>query len=103
MEATALKKILTYSLMAIILGLSLILVPLATIKAENGFNAMGYSVGDRLETLEGTHDSGAATYSASDVEIFAISFVIALAAYLLVRSRMPRRRHESIGPYPYYF
>jgi hypothetical protein len=103
METIALKKMLTYSLIAIILGLSLILVPLATIKAENGYNAMTYSVGERLETLEGTHDSGFATYSVSDVEIFAIGFVIALAAYLLVRSRMPRRRHESIGPYPYYF
>jgi hypothetical protein len=103
MEATALKKILTYSLMAIILGLSLTLVPLATIKAENGYSAVQQSFQDRLETLDGTHDSGATTYSASDVEIFAISFVIALVLYLLVKSRMPRRHYEWIGPYPYHF
>lgn len=97
------KKILTYLLVAIILGLSLMLIPLVTIRAENGYNAMPQSIRERLETLEGTHDSGTGTYSASDVEIFAVSLVIALVVYLLVKSKMPRRRHEWIGPYPYYF
>jgi branched-subunit amino acid ABC-type transport system permease component len=103
MEARALKKILTYFLVAVILGLLLTLVPLATIKAENGYNAMPQSFREQLKALEGTRDSGGTTYSASDVEIFAISFVIALVVYLLVKSRMPHRRHEWTGPYPYYF
>ena len=95
------KKILLYSLVAVILGLSLTLVPLATIKAENGYNAIPQSIQQRLKTLEGTHDSGAATYSGSDVEIFAISFVIALVVYLLFKHMLPPHDHGWIRPYPY--
>lgn len=97
------KKIPLYFLVAVILGLSLTLVPLATIKAENGYNAIPQSIQERLKTLEGTYDSGATTYSGSDVEILAISFVIALVAYLLFKHISPHHDHEWIRPYPYYF
>lgn len=90
------KKIPLYLLVAVILGLSLSLVPLATIKAENG-----YSIQQRLKTLEGTYDSSATTYSGSDVEVLAISFVIALVAYLLFKHASPRRHREWIRPYPF--
>ena len=101
MEAETLKKILLYSLVAVILGLSLTLVPLATIKAENGYNAISQSIQERLKTLEGTHDSGATTYSGSDVEIFAISFVIALVVYLLFKHILSQHDHGRIRPYLY--
>ncbi len=90
------KKIPLYLLVAVILGLSLTLVPLATIKAENGYSA----IQQRLKTLEG-YDSGATTYSGSDVEILAISFVIALVAYLLFKHSSPRRNREWVRPYPF--
>jgi hypothetical protein len=96
-----LKKILLYSLVAVILGLSLTLVPLATIKAENGYNAIQQSIQQRLKTLEGTHDSGATTYSGSDAEIFAISFVIALVVYLLFKHILPHHDYGRIRPYLY--
>lgn len=95
------KKTPPYLLVAMILGLSLTLVPLATIKAENSYNAMPESIQQRLKTLEGTRDSGATTYSGSDVEILAISFVIALIAYLLFKHISPRRDREWIRPYPF--
>ena len=90
------KKISLYLLVAVILGLSLTLVPLATIKAENGYN----TIQQRLKTLEG-YDSGATTYSAPDVEVLAISFVIALIAYLLFKHSSPRRHREWVWPYPF--
>jgi len=101
MEAKALKKILVYSLVAVLLGLSLTLVPLATIKAENDYYAMPQSIQERLKTLEGTHDSGAATYLASDLEILAISFVIALVVYLLFKRIIPHHDYGRIRPYLY--
>ena len=94
------KKTPPYLLVAVILGLSLTLVPLATIKAENGYNAIPQSIQQRLKTLEG-YDSGATAYSGSDVEILAISFVIALVAYLLFKHSSPRRDREWIKPYPF--
>ena len=102
MEAETLKKIPLYLLVAVILGLSLTLVPLVTINAENGYNAIPQSIQQRLKTLEG-YDSGATTYSDSDVKIFAISFAIALIAYLLFKHSSPRRDREWVKPYPFYF
>ena len=96
------KKIPLYLLVAVILGLSLTLVPLATIKAENGYIAIPESIQQRLKTLEG-YGSGATTYSDSDVEVLAISFVIALVAYLLFKHRSSRRDREWIRPYPFWF
>jgi branched-subunit amino acid ABC-type transport system permease component len=96
-----LKKTSLYLLVAVLLGLSLILVPLATIKAENGYKAIPQSIQQRLKTLEGTYDSGATTYSGSDVEILAISFVIALVAYLMFKHASPHREREWVRPYPF--
>ena len=96
------KRIPLYLLVAVILGLSLTLIPLATIRAENGYNAIPESIQQRLRTLEG-YDLGATTYSSSDVEVFAISFVIASVAYLLFKHRTSRRDREWVRPYPFYF
>jgi branched-subunit amino acid ABC-type transport system permease component len=91
MEARDLKKIAVYSLAAVLLGLSLVLIPLATIKTEYGYNATTQSFEERLKALEGIPDSSApmysdtSTYSVVNVEIFAISFMVALIAYLLLK------------------
>jgi hypothetical protein len=49
----------------------------------------------QLEKLEGKYSANA------DVEVFAISFVIALVAYLLVKSIIPHRDYERYWPYWY--
>lgn len=97
------KKLALYLAAAVILGLSLTLIPLITI-AEIGVEdqVMPNLLWDRLETLEGdTHFSDTQKYSDSGLEVFAISFVIALIAYALSKRRMPRHNYGWIRPYPY--
>jgi hypothetical protein len=92
-----LNKVLLYCLVAIMLGLSLMLVPLITIsevKANNDFLMPDY-LSRQLEKIEGKYSPNV------DVEVFAISFLIALVAYLLVKIIIPRREYERIGPYWY--
>lgn len=86
METSALKKILLYSVFAVTLGLALTLTPLMTsteIKSSNLDRIMpdysGYS--DQSEA----YGLGAPTH----FEIFAISFIIALAVYVLFKYKMP--------------
>jgi hypothetical protein len=86
-----LKKIVAYSLAAVLLGLSLVLIPLAPINAEYGYNVATQSFEQRLKALEGIPDSsapmysGASAYSIVNVEIFAVGFAVALIAYLLLK------------------
>jgi len=87
-----LKKILFYSAVAVVLGLSLTLVPLFTvaeIRFENRY-LMSEFLSGGLEKLEGTYGLGAPRYSAVNLEIFAISFVVALVVYVLFKRKMPR-------------
>lgn len=97
------KKILLYSAVAVVLGLLLTLVPLITlaeIRAEDHYAMLG-SFCEQLEKLEGPRGLGGPKYSAADVEVFAISFVIALVVYVLFKRRTPHRDYRWIGPYPY--
>jgi hypothetical protein len=75
------------------------LVPLITISEvkANYYLLTPEHLSRQLEKIEGTYSPNA------DVEIFAISFVIALVVYLLVKSIIHRRDYEWIRPYPYYF
>ncbi len=87
------KKILVYSAVAVVLGLILTLVPLFMLvefKAEKHYDAMLYlrSLPEQMEKLEGAYDLGAPKYSAVDLEIFAISFAIALVVYVLFKRRI---------------
>ncbi|MDI6905211.1 MAG: hypothetical protein QMD13_06975 [Candidatus Bathyarchaeia archaeon] len=80
------KKILVYSAVAVVLGLILTLVPLITlteIQAENHY--MAGSLSEQLEKLEGTYGLNAPKYSVAELEIFAISFVIALVVYVVFK------------------
>ena len=84
------NKILVYSAVAVVLGLMLIIVPLITLAeiiAENHYAPVG-SFCKELEKLEGTYGLDAPKYSAADLEIFAISFVIALVVYVLFKRRL---------------
>lgn len=90
------KKTLIYSAIAVILGLTLTLVPL-TVVTETRVNkeyAMDESFMEGLEertrALEGA-PSGLDTpkYSIADFEILLFSFIIALTAYVLLKWRIP--------------
>lgn len=98
MESEPLKKTLLYCLVAILLGLSLMLIPLITMTeatANSHYLLMPEHLSRQLEKLEGKYSANA------DVEVFAISFVIALVAYLLVKSIIPHRDYERYWPYWY--
>jgi len=90
-----LKRILLYSVSASVLGLLLTLVPLITLaemKVEDHY-APFYSLPEQLRNLEKSADSiDKPTYSSEDIEVFAISFVVASAAYLSLKRRRPPTR-----------
>lgn len=97
------KKILLYSTVAVVLGLLLTLVPLialAEIRAENHYGRLCAFL-EQMEKPEGTHGLSGSKFSAADLEVFAISFAIALVVYVLFKRRIPHRRYRWIGPYPY--
>lgn len=103
MEADTLKKILVYFAVAVVLGLFLMLVPLITIaeiRVEND-HAIPRSLWAGLEKLEGDYDLDASKYSDIDLEIFAISFVVALVVYVLFKRRLPHHEYRGLAPYPY--
>jgi uncharacterized protein involved in cysteine biosynthesis len=86
MEADTLKKILVYLAVAVVLGLFLTLVPLITIAKIR---------------VENDSFLDASQYSDADLEIFAISFVIALVVYVLFKRRTPHHEYRGLAPYPY--
>ncbi|MGC9345985.1 MAG: hypothetical protein ACP5ER_04240 [Candidatus Bathyarchaeales archaeon] len=92
-----------YSVVAVALGLFLTLVPLiiiAEIRVENRY-APSFSFSERLEKLEGDYGLNAPKYSVAELEIFAISFVIALVVYVLFKRRLPHHEYRGLAPYPY--
>jgi len=97
------KKILVYSAVAVVLGLTLTLVPLialAGIKAENHY-VMSRSLSQQLEQLEGTHGLDAPKCTNSDVKILAFSFVIALVVYMLFKRRTSHHDYRWGRPFLY--
>ena len=85
------KKTLLYSAAAVVLGLLLTLVPL--IRSDH-YLTMPNSLSEKLETLDGTYGFGGYRYSAADVNVFAISFVVALVVYMLFKRRRPHRDYR---------
>lgn len=86
------KKGIIYTLIAAILGLTLVLVPLITIKAQseyNGFPIRAFSE-DQLSPEGRSDNTNVANSWSTQMEFIVVSFVLAIIAYLLVRSRMPR-------------
>lgn len=94
METDALKKILLYSGVAVVLGLLLTLVPLITLaefRAENHHDATLYaqSLPEQMKKLEGTYASDTPAYSTANLQVLGICFAIALVVYVLFRRRIP--------------
>jgi len=84
-----LKRTLLYSIAALILGLVLILVPLVTFAELKTEESNGrFLFGTSLEKLEGYYCLDSPRYSFVDLEIFTISFVIALSVYALFKHKM---------------
>lgn len=101
------KKILVYSVFAVVLGLVLTLVPLFTLaetRPKDDYALMQpLSLSERMETLEGTRGLDEPKYTFADIDVFAISFVIALVVYVLLKRRLPDRDYRRFGPHPFYF
>ena len=77
------KKTLLYIFAAVILGLLLTLIPAITI--EKTKTSIVYV--SLLQEAKGIHDLVSARYAPVHVEIFVISFVIALVAYLWIKRK----------------
>lgn len=105
MEAETLKKILLYGLTAAIFGVLTILAPLMVAaelaKAKYGAVTMLESLTQEFKELERPSTfSQTQADSNAEVQILAISFVIASAVYMLFRRRTPRHDYRYFRPYP---
>jgi hypothetical protein len=103
MEAQAVKKGIIYTVAAAILGLSLVLIPLITIRAESEYNGfLLEAVPARLQRLEGrTYETNVANSWSTEIQFLAIVFVLALIEYLLFRRKSPYRYRARTLQYPY--
>lgn len=106
MEATALKRALLYIVAAVILGLTIMLLP-ATIIAKERDDRTYLDVRGPIESITpqimgmSPPASGLADfrYSAVDFTVLAACLAVALAAYFLVKRRMPRHTVRWMPPY----
>ncbi|MBX5328757.1 MAG: hypothetical protein QHH18_05465 [Candidatus Bathyarchaeota archaeon] len=95
------RKVLLYAVTAVILGLLITLVPLVTFAkiTPAHTDAEAHVLSKSLRDLEGLR-ADTPTYSHADIEVLAISFVVALIAYILLKRRTPYRELPSLRP-PY--
>ncbi len=96
------RRVAVYSVLATMLGLAFVLVPMiavAGVKRSNYHNARMFPYGEFIEAEAGYSDTP--RFSTSDVEIFAVGFIVALVAYLYVRSKTPKQEYNWIGPFLY--
>ncbi|NWG11743.1 hypothetical protein HXY33_08390 [Candidatus Bathyarchaeota archaeon] len=87
------KKGFIYALIAAILGLTLVLIPLVTIRVESEHDGVFLSATtQRLQSLEGgSYNTNAASSWSNELSFLAISFALALTAFLIVRRRVPQQ------------
>jgi hypothetical protein len=91
MEAEALKKILLYASAAVTLGIVLTFIPMITltkIEAEDYCSLSGEYLSKGMERLENPYSLKTRGYPIDVLEIFIISFTIALATYVLFKFRI---------------
>lgn len=92
MEAYTLKKIMLYSIVAVVLGLILMLTPLIIlkeIKTENCYRMLPEAVDpEQLGKLKEVYGLDAPKYSISDFEFLLISFAVASVVYVFFKHRM---------------
>jgi hypothetical protein len=98
------RKSVIYILMATVLGLLITLVPLLAIGAESEHNGVLSSmrVGESMEMLEGrSYNMNIASSWSGELGFLAITFVVALVIYLLLRRKVqPDTRVRPIH-YPF--
>lgn len=95
---------MAYSMLAILTGLLLVLLPLVTmisVGAES-HNALSGVFSESQAVRRGSN-SRQSEPSTSDVESLALSFVIALFAFMFLRRRSPQRERISFRGLPYWF
>jgi hypothetical protein len=103
-KAVALRRILAYSVLAILVGLLLVLLPLVTlIGVEAKSHGVFSPVFSESEAVHGGSNSKQSEPSTSDVEGLALSFAIAVFAFMFLRRRRPQHERIPFGRLPYWF
>ncbi len=100
------KKAFLHLLLAAILGIIITIVPLIVItQIESGTTkpnqSYAQSLGPGLKHLDDNNGSNTSNADSSVVTILAISFIIALIAYGLVKHKTPKRFYMRLGVPPY--
>ena len=94
------RRSMIYSIIGLVLGLSVIMVPILALAEIRRQDSPMASNSFSEKFIEGP-DSNAPTFSSSDIWFLSICFVVALVAYVLFRSRLPEREHRMVGHIPY--
>jgi len=93
---------MVYSAVAVVLGISLTLLPLLTLTFVETRNISKVALQTKFEQFEGAREESLED-SLSDLEVLALCFIIALLAYLIIRRKHPHRTYRRMGDYLYYF
>jgi hypothetical protein len=91
------KRAWLYLASAVAVGLALVLVPLVTLANIRAND----SLSEHLQSLEGNTSSDSAKNQNNEVDVLAISFFVALAAYALLKHKTPRQPNRDFSPYPF--
>jgi hypothetical protein len=83
-------------------GLALILVPLYTVGEIRGGSSgrLPEAFSNNFKEVEGSPPN-TPRFSESDVTVFAVSFVVALASYVLIRHKMPDHDYSPTARFPF--
>jgi hypothetical protein len=94
-------RLIGYVVLAIVLGVGMVLAPLAVLAQLRADEALSFaSLPRQMTWLEGTR-STTSDGGYPDVEALSISFLFAAIAYLLFKRKTPRRSYRFMGPYPF--
>ncbi|MBS7632331.1 hypothetical protein KEJ15_01745 [Candidatus Bathyarchaeota archaeon] len=95
------RRLIGYVVLAMVLGVSIVLVPLVALAQLRADEALSFaSLPRQMTLLEGTR-STAYDGRYSDVEALSFSFFVAAIVYLLFKRKTPRRNYRFTGPYPF--
>ena len=86
------RRTLIYAFAAVILGISLILVPMiaaAEVKTTSNYNLVPEYIPAQLKGNLGNYGSISTKNAPEDLEVLVISFAIASGAYLWIRRKTP--------------
>jgi hypothetical protein len=95
---------MVYAILAVFVGLLLVLLPLVTIIGVEAESHLGlpraFSENQAGSAGPRSKQSGPST---SEVESLALSFAIAVLAFMFLRRRTPRHERIFFGQVPYWF